>query len=57
LFEETVAAFDKSLQLTRNRYAAGVAGKVDVVQAETQLLSAQAQMLDLDASRAASSTP
>ncbi len=52
LFEETVAAFDKSLQLTRNRYAAGVAGKVDVVQAETQLLSAQAQMLDLDATRA-----
>ncbi len=30
----------------------GVAGKVDVVQAETQLLSAQAQKLDLDATRA-----
>jgi len=52
LLDETVAAFEKSMQLTRNRYTAGVAGKVDVVQAETQLLSAKAQQIDLGSTRA-----
>jgi NodT family efflux transporter outer membrane factor (OMF) lipoprotein len=52
LLDDSVAAFQKSLALTRNRYAAGVAGKVDVVQAETQLKSTQAQALDLGVQRA-----
>jgi NodT family efflux transporter outer membrane factor (OMF) lipoprotein len=52
LLDDSVAAFQKSLDLTRNRYAAGVAGKVDVVQAETQLKSTQAQALDLGVQRA-----
>ena len=52
LLENSVAAFQKSLELTRNRYAAGVAGKVDVVQAETQLKSTQAQAIDIRVQRA-----
>jgi len=52
LLENSVAAFQKSLDLTRNRYAAGVAGKVDVVQAETQLKSTQAQAIDIGVQRA-----
>jgi len=42
-----VAAYDKSLQLTRNRYGAGVASSADVAQALTQLKSAQAQLIEL----------
>jgi NodT family efflux transporter outer membrane factor (OMF) lipoprotein len=52
LLDETVAAYERSLQLTRNRYAAGVAAKVDVVQAEVQLKSAEAQRVDLGLDRA-----
>ncbi len=51
LLDDSVAAFQKSLDLTRNRYAVGVAGKIDVVQAETQLKSTQAQAIDLGAQR------
>ena len=52
LLEDTVAAFQKSLDLTRNRYDAGVAAKVDLVQAETQLKSTQAQAIDTGVQRA-----
>lgn len=52
LLDDTVTAFDKSLELTRNRYAAGVAAKVDVVQAETQLKSTLAQSIDTGVQRA-----
>ena len=52
LFEDTVAAYRKSLVLTRNRYAVGVAGKVDVAQAQAQLTSTQAQAIDLGVARA-----
>jgi len=52
LIDDTATAFDKSLELTRNRYAAGVAAKVDVVQAETQLKSTQAQAIDTGVQRA-----
>ncbi len=52
LIEDTVAAFQKSLDLTMNRYDAGVAAKVDVVQAQTQLKSAQADAIDLGVQRA-----
>ncbi len=52
LLDDTVAAFQKSLELTRNRYAAGVAGKVDVVQAESLLKSTQAQAIDVGVQRA-----
>ena len=52
LFADTITAYEKSLELTKNRYAVGVAGKVDIVQAQTQLLSAQAQAIDLGVQRA-----
>ena len=51
LFKDTVQAFQRSLDIANNRYRAGVAGKVDVVEAESQLRSAQAQALDLEVSR------
>jgi NodT family efflux transporter outer membrane factor (OMF) lipoprotein len=52
LIDDTIAAFEKSLQLTQNRYAAGVAAKADVVQAQTQLKTTQAQAIDIGVSRA-----
>jgi NodT family efflux transporter outer membrane factor (OMF) lipoprotein len=52
LLDDTVAGYVKSLELTRNRYAVGVAGRADVVLAEAQLLSTQAQALDLGVQRA-----
>lgn len=52
LLDNTVAAFARSLDLTNNRYNVGVAGRVDVVQADAQLKSSQAQMLDLGIQRA-----
>jgi NodT family efflux transporter outer membrane factor (OMF) lipoprotein len=52
LLNDTVAAYEKSLQLTRNQYAVGVAGRSDVAQAETQLKSTQAQALDAGVQRA-----
>ena len=49
---DTVTAFQRNYDMTQNRYRAGVAARVDVVQAETQLLSAQAQAIDLRSTRA-----
>ena len=49
---DTVAAYERSLQLTRNQYAVGVVGRGDVVQAETQLKSTQAQAIDATVQRA-----
>ena len=44
--------YERSLQLTRNQYAAGIAGRGDVVQAEAQLKSTQAQVYDAQIVRA-----
>src|SRR4029079_10927761 len=52
LLDDSVAAFHKSLDVTRNRYNAGVAGKVDVPQGETQLKGTQAQAIDVGVQRA-----
>jgi len=51
LLGQTAAAYERSLQITRNRYEAGVAGRIDVAQAETQLKSTQAQAIDLGVQR------
>ncbi|MCF7767127.1 efflux transporter outer membrane subunit [Achromobacter pulmonis] len=48
LLDATVAAYEKSLQLTQNRYNVGVAGQADVAVARTQLESTRAQSIDLD---------
>ena len=52
LLEDTIAAYGKSLNLVQNQYTAGVVAKADVVQAQTQLKSAQAQAIDIGAQRA-----
>ncbi|HVY05253.1 MAG TPA: efflux transporter outer membrane subunit [Burkholderiales bacterium] len=52
LFDDTIAAYQRSLTLTQNQYAAGVAAKVDVIQAQTQLKTTQAQALDVGVQRA-----
>jgi NodT family efflux transporter outer membrane factor (OMF) lipoprotein len=52
LLDETVVAYQRSLDITRNRYTAGVAGRIDVAQAETQLKTTQAQAIDLGVQRA-----
>ena len=52
LLDATVAAFEKSLELTKNQYASGVASQADVVQAETQLKTTQAQAIDVGVQRA-----
>ena len=50
--DETITNYRKAVDLTNNRYSAGVAAKSDVLQAETQLKSTQAQMIDLGVLRA-----
>ncbi len=52
MFDETVRAYQTFLDLTKNRYASGVASRADVLQAETQLKTAQAQAIDLGVQRA-----
>ncbi|MBM3116232.1 efflux transporter outer membrane subunit [Jeongeupia naejangsanensis] len=51
LSEETVVAYARSLQLTQNKYAAGIVTKADVAQAQSQYKSAQAQAIDLALTR------
>ncbi|MBV8069963.1 MAG: efflux transporter outer membrane subunit [Acidobacteriaceae bacterium] len=52
LLEDTVVAYEKAYQLTRNRYEGGVASKVEVAQAQTQLEQTQAQEIDVGVARA-----
>jgi len=52
LLDDTVTAYQRSYQLTLNQYNAGVVAKSDVIQAQTQLKSAQAQALDNGVQRA-----
>jgi NodT family efflux transporter outer membrane factor (OMF) lipoprotein len=52
LLDRSVAGYQRSLDLTQARYGGGVAARSDVLQAQTQLKSAQAQAADLAAQRA-----
>jgi NodT family efflux transporter outer membrane factor (OMF) lipoprotein len=52
LLQRTVDAYQRFLDLTRNRLAAGVASPLDVAQAETQLGSAQVQASEAENQRA-----
>ena len=52
MLNDTVVAYDRSLQITKNQYAAGIVGRVDVAQAESQLKSTQAQAIDIGVQRA-----
>ncbi|WP_347989038.1 efflux transporter outer membrane subunit [Methylomonas sp. AM2-LC] len=52
LLDENTAAYTKTLDITRNRYGAGVAAKSDVAQAEAQLEAVRAQNINLGIQRA-----
>ena len=52
LLKRTEASYKDYLQLTRNRFAGGVASDLDVAQAETQLYGTQSQLIDLGVQRA-----
>ena len=42
LLESTLTGFQRTLDITQNRYTAGIAAKTDVLQAQTQLANARA---------------
>jgi NodT family efflux transporter outer membrane factor (OMF) lipoprotein len=52
LLAETIAAYRRVLQITQNRYAAGIVAKTDMLQAQTQLANAQADDVGLARQRA-----
>ena len=52
LLNRTVDDYTKALELTTNRFKAGVVSRADVAQAETQLKSTQAQAIDAGIARA-----
>ncbi|WP_133489813.1 efflux transporter outer membrane subunit [Alcanivorax sp. 24] len=52
ILELTMAAYDRSAELTRNQYNAGIVSRSDVIQAETQRQSLRTQLYDLQQQRA-----
>jgi NodT family efflux transporter outer membrane factor (OMF) lipoprotein len=52
LLTSTIDGYQRTLQITQNRYAAGIAAKTDVLQAQTQLANAQSEALGLERQRA-----
>ena len=52
LLNDTVKTYQKTLTITQNRYAVGMAAKSEIVQAEAQLQSAQAQAINIEVQRA-----
>jgi len=51
LLRTTIDGYKRSLEITQNRYKAGVAQRTDVTQAQSQLASAEAQYADLQVQR------
>jgi NodT family efflux transporter outer membrane factor (OMF) lipoprotein len=52
LLEATVAGYQRVLQITQNRFEAGIAANADLLQAQTQLANAQADAVGLVLQRA-----
>jgi NodT family efflux transporter outer membrane factor (OMF) lipoprotein len=52
LYEETVTAYQATLDITRNQFDAGTAAETDVITAQTQLQGAQAQLIGVGVQRA-----
>lgn len=52
LQEQTIVGFESSFRIAQNRYNAGIAARTDVLQAETQLTNARADLLGLERQRA-----
>ena len=53
ILDDSVVALQRALELTRNRFAGGIASQADVALAETQLESTRAQAIDLGIRRSA----
>lgn len=53
LLESAVTAYERALELTRNRFTGGLASQADVALAETQLETTRAQSVDVGVARAA----
>lgn len=51
LYERNIVVYRRTLELTQARYQSGVVAQTDVLQAQTQLKSAQVQSLDAAAQR------
>jgi len=51
LYDRSVKAYQRFLDLTQTRYQSGVAARSDVLQAQTQLRSAEAQLLETRSTR------
>jgi NodT family efflux transporter outer membrane factor (OMF) lipoprotein len=51
LLQRTLVSFEQYLQLTKDRFDAGIASGGDVAQAQTQLETTRAQLIDIDVSR------
>ena len=52
LLQRTITSFQQFLQLTKDRLDAGIASGADVAQAQTQLETARAQLIDVGINRA-----
>ena len=52
LLDATVQAYRRSLELATNQYKSGIVSRADVLQAETQLKTIQAQAIDIGVQRA-----
>ena len=51
LYIDTVAEYQRSLEITKNQYAAGTTAKSDVITAQAQVLAAQAQLINTEVQR------
>jgi NodT family efflux transporter outer membrane factor (OMF) lipoprotein len=52
LLDQTIADYTRSLQITQNQYDAGIAARSDVISAQTQLKTTQAQAIGVGVQRA-----
>ncbi len=52
LLASTIAGYQRALEIAQNRYTAGIVGKTDVLQAQTQLANGQADATGLQRQRA-----
>jgi NodT family efflux transporter outer membrane factor (OMF) lipoprotein len=52
LLDDTVKSYQRALDITKNQYAAGTAARSDVINAEAQLLGAQAAAINVGVQRA-----
>ncbi|MGZ5239697.1 MAG: efflux transporter outer membrane subunit [Caldimonas sp.] len=52
LLAKTIEGYERALEITQNRYTAGIAPKTDLLQAQTQLWTTRADLANLRAARA-----